>query len=161
MLKLNISQDLLLKAETKAKEMGQLRNSITRGAGNLAGFVGEFLVADLIGAEVSNTYDYDLIGIDGKKIDVKTKRTNYPPQSHYECSVAAFNTKQKCDVYSFVRVKNDFSVGWVLGFYDKKSYFEDAQFHKKGDFDPDNNFVFKADCYNIRISDLKESYSDL
>lgn len=150
-----IPKEIVTKAREKASEMGKLKNSITEGEGNIAGFIGEFLVAEMIGATVCNTYDYDLL-LDGCRIDVKTKRTNYPPKPHYECSIAAFNTKQKCDYYYFVRVKNDFSKAWILGSYCKEDYFKDAKFCRKGDKDQSNNFTFKADCYNLPIYDLKE-----
>lgn len=153
MLEVCVTQDFIEKAKAKSFEMGKLNNSITSGDGNLSGFIGEFIVAELIGAEVSNTYDYDLIW-DSLKIDVKTKRTNFTPKKNYECSIAAFNIRQKCDQYAFVRVKNDLSKAWVLGYYPKNLYFTDAKFHKKGDFDSDNGFTFKADCYNLKIEDL-------
>ena len=154
MIEAKITEFHIEKARALAKELGQLKNSITSGEGNLAGFIGEVIVADITGASHRNTYDYDLILPSGKSVDVKTKRTNYPPKDNYDCSVAAFNTKQKCDYYAFVRVKNDLSVAWVLGFYEKSLYFKDAKFYKKGDYDPDNKFTFKADCYNIKISNL-------
>jgi hypothetical protein len=87
-------------------------------------------------------------------VDVKTKETACAPKPHYSCSVADYNTKQKCDYYAFVRVKKDLSVGWYLGVYPKKYYVKDAIFLKAGDFDPDNNFTVKSDCYNIPISKL-------
>ena len=154
MIEVKITGFQIDKAKALAQELGQLNNSITRGQGNLAGFIGEVIVADITGSSHTNTYDYDLILPSGKTVDVKTKRTNYPPQENYDCSVAEFNTKQKCDYYAFVRVKNDLSKAWVLGFYEKKLYFKDAKFHKKGEYDPDNGFTFKANCYNIKISDL-------
>lgn len=154
MFEIKITETHLETAKVLAEDLGELRNSITTGEGNLAGFVGEVIVAEAIGASHSNTYDYDLVLPDGKTVDVKTKRTNYAPKENYDCSVAAFNTRQKCDYYAFVRVKNDFSCAWILGFYSKTDYFNDATFHKKGDFDPDNSFTFKADCYNIEISKL-------
>lgn len=154
MIEAKITEFHIKDARALAKELGQLKNSITSGEGNLAGFIGEVIVADITGASHRNTYDYDLILPSGKSVDVKTKRTNYPPKDNYDCSVAAFNTKQKCDYYAFVRVKNDLSVAWVLGFYEKSLYFKDAKFYKKGDYDPDNKFTFKADCYNIKISNL-------
>ena len=155
MIEVGITKEHLSKATELAEEMGKLNNSITSGEGNLAGFVGEIVVAELTGSKQSNTYDYDLTMPNGKTVDVKTKRTNYPPRENYDCSVAAFNIKQRCDYYAFVRVKNDMSKAWILGFYDKKSYFEDAKFHRKGEFDPDNKFTFKADCYNIPIHQLE------
>lgn len=155
MIEINITEEHIVRAKALSDEMGELNNSITKGEGNLAGFLGEVVVSELTGARQSNTYDYDLVLPNGKTVDVKTKRTNYPPRENYDCSVAAFNTKQRCDYYAFVRVKNDLSKAWVLGFYEKKAYFEDSKFHRKGDLDPDNKFTFKADCYNIQISQLK------
>jgi hypothetical protein len=155
MIELDITEEQASKAKELAKDLGTLNNSITRGQGNLAGFIGEVAVADYIGASHANTYDYDLVTADNKTVDVKTKRTNYPPRDHYDCSVAAFNTRQKCDYYAFVRVKNDLTKVWILGFYDKRKYFQDAKFHTKGEFDPSNNFTFKADCYNMPIKSLQ------
>ena len=53
-------------------------------------------------------------------------------------------------------VRNSFVViGAILGFsMFVLPFFKQATFHKKGDLDPDNNFIFKSDCYNIPISDL-------
>tara|TARA_R110000787_G_C13131186_1_gene416111 strand:- start:44 stop:520 length:477 start_codon:yes stop_codon:yes gene_type:complete len=154
MIEVKITETHLESAKTLAENLGQLKNSITGGDGNLAGFIGEVVVSEITGSSHSNTYDYDLILPSGKTVDVKTKRTNYAPRENYDCSVAAFNTKQKCDYYAFVRVKNDLSVAWILGFYEKSLYFQDAKLHKRGDYDPDNRFTFKADCYNIKISNL-------
>lgn len=154
MIEVSIDPGLVASARSKAAEMGLLNNSIAQGQGSLSGFIGEFLAADHLGAEVRNTYDYDLVMPDGKRIDVKTKRTNYKPKPEYSCSIAAFNTRQQCDIYFFVRVKNDLSIAWLLGGYDKTQYFKDATFHRAGDVDPANNFTFKADCYNLPISAL-------
>ena len=90
----------------------------------------------------------------GKKVDVKTKQTSVAPLPDYDCSVANFNTKQACDTYAFVRVKNDFTVGWYLGSMNKKEYLEKAIFMKKGDVDPSNNYTVRADCYNLKIKQL-------
>jgi hypothetical protein len=151
-----ISPAMLVEARDKAAEMGQLRNSIIRGAGNIAGFIGEAIAQQVLGGELFNTYDYDLVLPDGTKVDVKTKQTGYVPLPTYDCSIAALNTKQDCDYYAFVRVKNDFSVGWYLGVYNKDQYMKDAVFMQKGTVDPSNGYTVKSDCYNIKISQLKE-----
>ena len=111
------------------------------------------IVAEYLGVEVSNTYDYDLI-YHGAKIDVKTKECTSPPKDFYECSVAAYNTKQKCNAYVFTRICQD--TCWILGWMPKQSYFEKATFLKKGQIDPSNNFVVRADCYNLPIIRLKD-----
>ena len=120
MIEIKITDEMFLEAREKAISLGQLHNSITRGSGNLAGFIGEILVRTHFNYTEENTYDYDLVTEDGRKIDVKTKQTTVVPKSNYDCSISASNTKQKCDEYIFVRVKSDFSVGWILGSYNMK-----------------------------------------
>lgn len=145
---------MLVEARDKAAEMGKLRNSITSGAGNIAGFIGEAIAQQVLGGKLDNTYDYDLVLDNGTKIDVKTKQTSVKPLDSYDCSIANLNTKQQCDYYAFVRVKNDFTVGWYLGVYSKELYMRDAVFMKKGTVDPSNGYVVKSDCWNLKISKL-------
>jgi len=119
--------------------------SINTGVDGLAKEVADF-----------ECHDYDIV-VGSKRIDVKTKQTTVAPLPHYECSVAAFNTRQKCDAYAFVRVLKDLSVGWFLGVSEKDQYFNTATFMKKGDIDPSNNFTVRADCYNLRIDKLGDA----
>ena len=156
MIEVVITGDMLVTARDKAAEMGRLNNSITRGQGNLAGFIGEAVAQQVMGGVLANTYDYDLILCNGKTVDVKTKQTSVKPLETYECSIAALNTTQECDYYAFVRVKNDFSVGWFLGVYEKQQYMLDAVFMKRGNIDSSNGYVVKSDCYNLPIHQLKE-----
>ena len=155
MKEISVTQEILEDAKKKASDMGRIKNSITKGDGNIAGFLGEFLCASLLpyGSKISNTYDYDIVSGD-KFIDVKTKRTKVAPREYYDCSVAAFNTKQKCSHYVFTRVLNDFSKGWLLGWMPKDEYFNSSRFLKKGDRDGDNGFIVKSDCYNLPINKL-------
>jgi len=157
---LKVDTDIVTHAHKKAVEMGELKNSITKSGGNLVGFIGEGLVHKYLldneeTVRWSNTYDYDIVLNNGFAIDVKTKRTNYKPKLEYECSVASLNTKQRCDVYVFTRVKGDMSVGWLLGFLPKDEYFEKANFMEKGAIDPSNGWQVKSDCYQVPISDLR------
>lgn len=156
MIEIAISANMLVEARDKAADMGRLHNSIINGAGNIAGFIGEAIAHQVLGGELINTYDYDLVLPSGKTIDVKTKQTSVKPLETYECSIAALNATQKCDYYCFIRVKNDFTVGWYLGVYDKKQYMDDAIFMKKGTVDSSNGYTVKSDCYNLKISELKE-----
>lgn len=156
MIEINIDGPMLLEARDKAAAMGRLRNSFTNGGGNIAGFLGEAIAQKVLGGVLDNTYDYDLVMVDGTKVDVKTKTTSVPPLLTYECSVAALNTSQECDFYCFVRVKKDLTVGWYLGVYSKANYINDAVFMQKGMTDPSNGYTVKSDCYNIPINKLKE-----
>lgn len=156
MIEIVVTPTMLVEARDKAVEMGKLHNSIMKGAGNIAGFIGEAIAQQVLGGKLDNTYEYDLVLDNGKTVDVKTKQTSVKPLETYDCSIAALNTKQKCDYYCFVRVKNDFSIGWYLGVYDKQQYMEDAVFMKKGDVDSSNGYVVRSDCYNLKIAVLKE-----
>ncbi len=161
MIEVEIKPEMLKSACAKAFDMGEINNSITKGEGNIAGFLGEELVKHALDCTIENTKDYDLI-CQGLTYDVKTKRCKSPPKPFYECSIAAYNTKQRCDRYIFVRIQfhNDTPVkAWILGWMDKKEYFKKAHKLKKGDIDDSNGFVVKADCYNLPIEDLNEIHS--
>ena len=136
MQEVEISLDMIDKARTKSTEMGVLKNSILRGNGNIAGFIGEQIALQCLGGEWQNTYEYDILMPNGKRIDVKTKQTSVAPLPEYDCSIARFNTKQDCDSYAFVRVKKDLTIGWYLGTIGKDSFFDKARFMKKGTVDP-------------------------
>jgi hypothetical protein len=141
------------KARELAKEMGHIRNSITKGEGNFAGFLAEVVVADMLGVKRSPTKDYDLTLDDGRTVDVKTKRTTVAPKPYYACSIAATSTHQDCDMYIFTRYIEGGAL-YVLGDCSKDDYFNRARLLKRGDKDGDNGFVVKADCYNLPISEL-------
>ena len=154
MQEIEITLDMIDKARVKAEDMGRLNNSILQGRGSVAGFIGEQIALHCLGGTWENTYEYDIILPDGSKVDVKTKQTSVTPLPEYDCSVANFNTKQECDMYAFVRVKGDLTVGWYLGSVTKEEYFKKARFMKKGDIDPSNNYKVRADCYNLTIKEL-------
>jgi hypothetical protein len=157
MIEVEVTDYMRVKARAMAKHLGKLKNSITKGEGNVAGFIGELIALQYLGGVKANTYDFDIVS-GGKTYDVKTKRCTSPPKPHYDCSVAAFNTKQRCDIYLFVRVQfeGDRPVkAWVLGQKDKAKYFKQARKLKKGEVDPSNNFKVKADCYNLSINKLE------
>ena len=157
MIEIEISLDMIDKARSKSTELGVLKNSIIKGNGNIAGFVGEQIALRCLGGEWHNTYEYDILMPDGDCIDVKTKQTSVVPLPEYDCSIAKFNTKQKCNSYAFVRVKRDLTIGWYLGKINKETFFEKARFLKKGTVDPSNNYKVQADCYNIKIGELESN----
>jgi hypothetical protein len=156
MKKLNISEEQLKRAE-ELFEFKKLNNSITSGEGNLAGALGEILVCDLFKGEQQNTYDYDII-IDTKKIDVKTKRftAKFTPTTNWNLNIPDFNTGQECDYYCFVGMADDYTSAYFYGFIKKNDFYSKAKFGKKGEADPNGNgqWTFRADCYNILISEL-------
>ena len=50
--------------------------------------------------------------------------------------------------------------GWLLGYINKKDYFNEAVLLKKGHIDPSNNWKVLTDCYNLPINKLN-SIEDL
>ena len=105
MIEIAITEKMKQRAWRKARSMGKLKNSITAGDGNIAGFLGEEVANEIINGIVSNTYDYDILyETTSRKIkyDVKTKRCTSEPKPFYECSVAAYNTRQECDRYVYL-----------------------------------------------------------
>jgi hypothetical protein len=159
MIEVPISAEMRDVACHKAEDMGTLNNSISNGVGNVIGFIGEAITQQVLGGSFANTdepnYHYDLL-VDDLKVDVKTKRTSVKPLDTYECSVWAKNTRQKCDAYAFVRVKNSLTVGWFLGVMPKKLFYKKATLRMKGEKDPSNRFTIRADCYNIEIKELMQ-----
>ena len=153
MMEIRLTQEHIDRAKKKAASVGFLQGSITGGVSNVVGAIGEVLVADAMNATEENTVDYDLTK-DGNRIDVKTKRCNHKPFPNYDCSVAAHGSKQDCDSYVFVRIKMDMSRAWILGSVAKQRFYDEATRYNRGDVDPSNGFVFKADCYNLPISKL-------
>lgn len=149
----------IIEAELKGKEMGEINRSIRHGEGNSYGFLGEILVAEKFGCKIENTYDYDIVSKKGTKIDVKTKVTTCIPKPNFECSVVSYQN-QHCDLFIFVRILNDKSKGWILGYIKPDDFYKKAVFRKKGQLDPNSlkhrPFTFTADCYNLKISDLSE-----
>jgi hypothetical protein len=158
MIIVDITPKMLSKARELAESIGKLKNSIRNGEGNIAGVLGELCFLEHYkDANQNNTYDYDIL-LDNKKIEIKTKVRTVTPKPHYECSVAKFNTKQIADYYYFVSIlyqNNKYITGYLLGGLPKQEYFKQAKELKKGSVDPANNFVVKADCWNLPISNLR------
>lgn len=156
MIEIEITSDMIDQARIRSDQLGELKNSVTRGKGNMTGFLGELVANQFIGGEIKNTYDYDILLEDGTTIDVKSKSCNSPPKPHFECSISDYNTKQKCDKYLFVRVLKDHSKAWILGWIDKNAYYEKSDFYEQGQMDRSNGWRAKCDCWNLKIQELDQ-----
>jgi len=156
MIEVPITEDMIIKAKRMADGMGVLKASIMQGKGNLYGFLGELIYLEACGGKHLNTYDYDIVMDDGTKVDVKTKKTSAVPKPHYDASISNHNLKQACDIYGFCRVKDDLSVGWVLGNKSKVSFFDGARFVKRGEYDPSNGFKARSDHWSMPIKELDQ-----
>ena len=110
--KFTVSDATLKEAKRRFDNFPLIKNSIRQREGGLVGYIGEALILHLEGGQIKDTYDYDLINSKGVKIDVKTKERKVAPRGNYNCTVADFNTRQKCDRYSFVSVLDDYRTAW-------------------------------------------------
>ena len=157
LIEFNIPPEMLEEAIKDGEALGELRNSITRGEGNTAGILGEMVAAKVTGYQRKSTRDYDLVNPNNPEdtADVKTKLCASAPESHFENSIAAYNTMQKCGKYIFVRVSKDYAKAWVCGELTKDEYFKKAVFIQQGQYDPRNRWRCHADCYNVAMSELK------
>jgi hypothetical protein len=158
MKKIEITNNQIERAK-KLYLFKELKGSITKGKSNIYGALGEIIVYDYFFnkgfyIDFNSTYDYDLI-INEFKIDVKTKRTTVMPKENYLCSISSFNIKQKCDFYFFCRITEDMKICYLLGYKNKKDFFNQSTFNKKGTLDI-NGWDFKDDCYNLEISKLNK-----
>jgi len=159
-VEVQITEEMLKAAHIRAERMGKLKNSITGGEGNVAGFLGEYITLALIpGARLVDDYDYDLITPTGLTIDAKTCRTNIKPRETYNAQVAHHNITQDTDVYAFTRIKNDFSVGWLCGWIYPYHFYQKAEKREKGFVRDDGGgkiFKYPESCYEMPIRDLKK-----
>jgi|TARA_R110000751_G_scaffold12185_4_gene41944 hypothetical protein len=154
--KYDVSDKIFLNSREKGVELGHINNSITRGGGNLAGFIGEYVAQEVYGGELDNTYTYDLLLSDGRRMDVKTKRTSVEPKMDYMCTVSASQIKYDCDGYIFARVLNSYSTCWILGHISKSDFLDKSTFHEKGSKDEGTTYTYRVDSYDVPISILDD-----
>ena len=160
------TKEMVKSAKSKAKSLGQINNSILKGKGNFAGYLGEEAVAAYIDADIISNdkgdakYGHDLSKSD-RRIEVKTKRRTVEPKPFYDVSVAASSRhqadKKGLDLYIFVSIQFDGREPkriWIIGQKDRDSYFEEARFIKKGEPEGNNGFISHADMYNLITTEL-------
>ena len=148
------SAELLEGAMARASRLGELRNSIRRGAGNTTGYIGELVFNQLCGGmleeDKKKLYQYDVLHPELNRVEVKTKKTTVRyVKAHYEGSVAAFNPNQECDNYVFMRVNEDLRRAWFCGHIPKKYFVKYSRRIESGDNDARNDWTASANCYNI------------
>ena len=151
-----VTEEMIIEATKKAREMGQLKGSMMNGWRNLSGFLGELAVHSLLGGEIHNTYDYDIL-LNGKKIDVKAKSTNYKPKPEYAATIFKYSEKQGCDYFVFTNVKKDLSKVWVCGTYERDGFVKDGTLKRKGEkfYAGTREIEYLRDNYEMKIGDLK------
>jgi hypothetical protein len=122
----------------------------------LIGYIGEEIIKDFLNIKTDQeTYEYDIIS-KGKKIEVKTISCAFKPKPEYLCTVNSHDLKkvhkQNADYYIFLRIKSDFSKGWILGYIKCADFFKKGTYIKKGqDFGK-----FKFTKANATVLEIKE-----
>ena len=163
---------MIIRAKRKAESLGSLNNSILEGRGNLAGYLGEEVIAPLINADImscdigDDKYNHDLVIESGLKVEVKTKRRTVDLREDFDVSVAKTSLHQEPDIYAFISItcgkliqkypreyKGVKSI-WLCGFMSREEYLERSVFLKKGSTDPTNGFKVHRDMYNMKVRDL-------
>mgnify|MGYP001156892323 FL=1 len=179
MIKLPFNDAMIASAREKAMSLGSINNSILKGGGNIAGYLGEEALAPYVGAKiVSNNrgldkYNHDLLLECGHRLEVKTKRRTVSPRSHYDVSIAETSKHQKPDLYGFISLEFDRCTKshpkkyyglkniWLCGFMGSFEYWERASLWESGRIDKTNSFKTHVNMYNLPIRELHDSIWEL
>tara|TARA_R100000008_G_C3495581_1_gene120955 strand:+ start:47 stop:640 length:594 start_codon:yes stop_codon:yes gene_type:complete len=172
-MELPFTEEMILKAEKRAEEMGAINNSILEGEGNKAGFLSEevflkyFSDSTLVSQSEEQRYKFDIM-LKGLKYELKTMQRTVPASLSHECSVAETSTHQAmkggADMYVFFSIefededkKENFvpKAVWLMGCISTKKFYEKAKFLGKGTIDLDNNHKVSQNKYNIQAWRLK------
>lgn len=154
-IEVDVSERVREQAREAARKMGSLDGSILKGEGNLASCIGKIVVAEYLEVECHiESQSYTLM-YGGRRAAVKTTQSKGCPDTSFEAKVPKLNAKnQGCEIYIFVRVSYDYKKAWILGWYPKERFLEDAEEVEVGDFDPTNKWRASAACYTMDISEL-------
>lgn len=165
MIEILITQDIIDHASTKLEHVNTRDNLGLSKFGSersriLVGYIGERILMKYLGLKNDNDkYHYDLISNKDKKLEVKTITCKFKPKPDYWCTVNSHDLsgvyKQNADYYIFLRILNDYSKGWILGWISCEEFFKKGEFIPKGkDF---GKFQFvKANATILSINELNE-----
>ena len=126
----------------------------------LEGYIGERIIMKFLNIKKDvDDFDFDLLSNKQKKLEVKTISCKFKPLDNYLCTVNSHKIdgihKQKADYYIFLRILNDYSKAWILGWYSCYDFFKNGEFVSKGkDF---GKFKFiKANATILPINKLNK-----
>jgi len=87
MIQVAVTEEMKTWAWAKAQDLGELRNSMLKGKGDYAGYIGQRMVLDSVLATDDDCYNHDVLFRADKTIyergEVKTKRCTSKPQPDY------------------------------------------------------------------------------
>lgn len=157
MIEIEITTQQIARAE-HLYQFGALNNSITQGANNIFGAVGEIVVFDYFNTtttiDFTSTFDFDMI-VNGFKIDVKTRVCKNEPTQNFWLDIPASNTTQRCDFFFFVFVLQDLTRAFLAGYIRPEQFFSRATFIAK-DTRADHGFVYRCDSYTLKASEVNK-----
>ena len=126
------------------------------------GLLGENLFKTIIGLypTFEDGFDggYD-IGLNGKKIDVKTMGRTVDPQPHYVNNFISYQEHFDCNMYAFCSINKKQNTFWVCGMIDKDTMLQNASYYKEGEIryrDNGTSFQMKAPTYEIENHKLHQ-----
>ena len=100
------------------------------------GYYGEEIVKEYFGQVYhDNKSEYDL-AYRLNKLEVKAVNASARPEPDFEASVNAakgIDRKQACDYFVFTRIKNDYSLGWIVGYIERDLFFKIAIYRGVGE----------------------------
>jgi len=155
MIEVYLTKEMVEYATEKANKLGHLPGSITKGKGNIIGFLGKIAVCDYYGFDFIEAHGLDIL-FRGISISVKSKARENKPLPYYACSVAVTSIPSDSDMYVFTCVNYAYTKAWILGCYPKSDYLKDAKLMVVGEIEGDNAHEKSGDCYNMPISQLKK-----
>lgn len=117
-----------------------LPDSVSNGRHRIYGAIGELVFSRVHpDHERVSGYEWDFVGPHGT-VEVKTKRTSYPPLPDWNCSVLETSIRhQRPDWWYFVRVEDSLQQAWLLGAISYEDFEAQARFYAQGDLDPNSS----------------------
>lgn len=155
----DITSEIYSRAKSRADNIGELRNSIRKGKGNLVGCIGEDVIKRYLDgsyARGKSKFNHDML-IEDHKIEIKSKERKHAPKLDWEASIAKSSSHQEPDFYIFTSAeKSDdkYTKLWILGYISREEFYEKARLIKAKNIDKSNWFRCKRDMYNIYHHEL-------
>ena len=154
-IEVDVSERVREQARIYSRNLGELSGSIKKGKGNFIGYIGKIVVSEYLGVRLnveSKSYDF-MYG--GRRAAVKAKGRKGCPDTSFAVTVTMDKAEtQDCEIYIFTCISYDHKKAWILGWYPKERYLEEAEEVLKGTRDARNGWEASADCYNMDISEL-------
>ena len=132
------------------------RQFASEGKRLLYGYLGEIIIMNYYNVDDVDDYEYDVV-IKGYRVDIKSISCKFKPPMHYLATVNSCEIdgehRQDADIYIFVRIKEDCSLAWIVGYIECERFFEMSKFINKGETYHGMTFE-KANMNVLPIKDL-------